>query len=343
MSDKTVWGINKSDDEQQRNFVYTSLTKDYVSRFGWSYRDDLYIPKLKERIDKFGWASLDEKEQDAWKGWFLLSVKKGDWVVHVGVPTYGHCVAGIVKETYKYDDKSTGVGLEYSDRKGDFRHMLVLDKDSIIEFERGDKNILPSVNLNLRQRWQRILDVEGFEESIDNLKKARVVLPAGVDRGLFHLREAVQPKLLEITRLIHDNHKSAALEPFFCNIFKRLPNVVGVQHTGGPNERGADIVVTYKSGIPLAGLEDEKTLVVQIKSHFGHDGDLRSVEQIKTAFAVYKADAGLIISTADTPSPELITAIESLADTLKKPIGFLIGEEVAKFVLKHNAEFLIGG
>ena len=49
---------------------------------------------------------------------------------------------------------------------------------------------------------------------------------------------------------------------------------------------------------------------------------------------------GLIISTANKAAPEFERELEAASDRLKKPIGLMMGGDVAAFVLKHGAAIL---
>jgi hypothetical protein len=98
-------------------------------------------------------------------------------------------------------------------------------------------------------------------------------------------------------------------------------------------------------------LEKEEKLVVQVKSYTGQHWETNAVEQIETAIKEFQANAGLIITTAES-TDNLEKAIENLSNKLSKPeqdgglnkpipIGLIAGEEVAKFVLKYGGQLIL--
>jgi len=193
-----IWAFNKVDDVKERELVYQSI-KSGKSRFGWSQKDEHNL-KLKDN-----WTDWHSKQL------FLLQVKPGDWIVHINTPQWGKCIAVQVLSEYGFDD-----GLQCS-WGTDFRHFFNVDVNTIAEFDRRDPNILPSVNLNPRQRYHRIYAVDDFLKSIDNLKNSTVRLNNGESREEYHLKDKTDKYLSEISNLIHEMHKSKNLERFLAS------------------------------------------------------------------------------------------------------------------------------
>jgi restriction endonuclease Mrr len=79
---------------------------------------------------------------------------------------------------------------------------------------------------------------------------------------------------------------------------------------------------------------------VQVKSFTGQHWETNAVEQIKDALNEFEAAMGLIITTAES-TKNLEEAIEALSNELKKPIGLIAGEEVARFVLKYGGALIL--
>ena len=169
----TVWAFNKVVDEKARESVYQSI-KNGKSRFGWSQRDEHNL-KLKDNLTDWHSRQL-----------FLLQIRKGDWIVHINTPYWGRCVAVQVVSEYDFDE---GLDVEWGK---DFRHFFEVDVDTIVEFKRRDPNVLPTVNLNPRQRYHRIYAVDDFLESLDNLKHNRVKLHDSESREVYHLKEKTE-------------------------------------------------------------------------------------------------------------------------------------------------------
>jgi len=328
-----IWVFNKpSIPKSSIEFIYSSLIKG-ISRFGWGYFDGADLFKIKEKK----WSELVKDEKECYsKTNFLLDVKKNDWIVHISVPSYGMCTAAQVSNTYQFEQIDTPIG--------DFRHTLGIDIESLITFDRNNKNVLPYISrrLKLQGHYWRIRAIEEFEKSIKNLK-SNTSTNNNTPHGLFYLKEDIKPHLSAIALLIHKNHPGKKLEAFFEIIFNNIPNVNYVKNNGSgwKSDNGADLIVHYTTGFPLSGLQKEEKLVVQIKSYDGLMKNNEAVKQIKVAIETYGADAGLIITTAKV-SKEIQEQIENLSFEINKPIAILDCENVASFVLKNANEQLLG-
>jgi restriction endonuclease Mrr len=320
--------------EKLLDFLSNSI-RNGVSRFGWSYVDSADLRKLQNKARD----EMSEDERNCWrKSRFLLEIKKGDWVVHINIPYWGACIAGEVEEEYSFD--------ENNNEFGDFRHTLKLKKDTIIEFERNDDRVLPNIQraLKLQKRSWRIYDVEDFIKTIENLKNKSFDKKKNETSGIYYLKEKLSPLLKDITKIIQKNHPAGKLEELIAEVFRRISNVIHVEehgkHKGWGTDNGADLIVTYKSGLPIANLEKQEKLVVQIKSYEGQHWETNAVKQIENAIKTFEADAGLIITTAES-TEKLEKAIEDLSGKLNKPVGLIAGEDVAKFVIKYGGDFLL--
>lgn len=118
-----------------------------------------------------------------------------------------------------------------------------------------------------------------------------------------------------------------------------MPNVIEVKRQGGAGDHGADIIVTFTEGLPIAGLEKQSVLVVQVKSYEGNHWDPQAVHDIRRAFDRYpEASMGLIISTADAITEVVENELEKLRKECDKPVGTMIGADVASFLLKYGSK-----
>jgi len=321
----TVWAFNKVTDEKARALVYESV-KAGKSRFGWSQKNE-----------------HDLKLMDNWSDWhsrqlFLLQVQKGDWIVHVNTPVWGRCVAVQVTSDYSYDE-GLDLGPEWGATGRDFRHCFDVDVATLVEFDRRDKNILPSVNLNPRKRYHRVYAGCDFLTSLGNIKENKVSLPDGESKEEYHLKDETEKFLKEITGSIHQMNKSKALERYLAKVFREIPGVVNVVENGfgWGTDFGADLIVETETVV--GNLSFENKIVVQIKSFSGDHNDLEAVRQIKTAIEKYEATAGMIITTGKR-TEILENKIQEVSNEKGCPIDLLAGEDVARFVIKHAGNLL---
>lgn len=320
-----IWVFNKP---SEVDFVYKSIL-DGKSRFGWSYVDEADLNTSKHKP----WAKKTDDEKVCWqKSAFLLNIKRGDWVVHVNVPEYGKCTAVEVAGEYQFD--VNGVDCDYG---LDFRHSLPIDTDSIVAFDRNSPNVLPiiSAKLKLRGRYWRIYLEDEFKESINNLKENKLS-ELGINKNFHYFYKDLIDPLNNITSLIHKNFNRKDLEYLVAEVFRNIPGVLDVKINGSgyKSDRGADVIVSYQSGLPIPELTFENTLVVQVKSYEGQHWEINAVNQLKDGIETFNGDAGLLITTGFF-TDRLEEAISALSEELNKPISILSGGDVAAFILRH--------
>ncbi len=319
----------------ERQQFLTDSIKSGISRFGWSGIDTADLTTLKNK----SWQEMSKDEQTCWaKTNFLLGVKRDDWVVHINLPGWGACLAAKVSDTYSFE--TTG------NKFNEFRHLLKLDASTLVKFDRNDDAVLPIISsrLKLQGRYWTIQYVDEFLQTIENIKAETLGKREDESVGVFYLKKDLSPLLTEITKKIQKSHPRGALEALIAEVLRRMPNVIGViehgKHKGWGTDNGADLIVTYRSGLSVSNLEKEEILVVQVKSYTQQHWETKAVQQIEDGITEFEASMGLIVSTAERTKP-LEQAIETLSNKLKKPIGLIAGDEVATFVLKYGGEIIL--
>ncbi|WP_017220148.1 restriction endonuclease [Moritella dasanensis] len=329
-----IWAFNKPGDEAVK--YISNSAKNGVSRFGWSWFDSANLNGLKSKP----WEKMDDDEHNVWKqARFLLDITEGDWIVHINVPSWGKCLAAKVDKQYSFDAKIE------TDDFDDYRHCIGIDRESVVIFDRNDANVMPLVSrkLKLRGRYWRIYCEDKFHESITNLKSNNVDLK-GESHGTYFLKKDLSAPLATITSLIQQNHPEKKLECFLAEVFRNIPTVenVKVNGSGWGTDYGADLIVEYKSGLPIVGLETIEKVVVQVKSYTNEHWETKAVDQIEVAIQQYDADAGMLITTGNK-TEHLEQAIDKLSSDINKPISLLAGTDVARFVLKFYGDELLSG
>lgn len=316
----TVWAFNGCNENKEKGLLLGSL-KAGKSRFGWSQDENHNL------LIKNNWTDWHSRQL------FLLEIKEDDWIVHINVPTWGRCVAAKVVSRYGFDE-----GLECS-WGTDFRHFFSIDIESIIEFERRDPNVLPTVNLNPRYRYHRIHAQEDFYTSINNIKSNKVNLSEGENKEEYHLKQSTYSYLKELTVLIQSMNKSKNLERFLAKVFRKMPNVIDVEENGfgWGTDYGADLIVTVKSQLVLSDMETK--MIIQIKSYSGDHTELSAIDQIRTGLEKYNGDIGLLITTGEKTESLEKKAME-VSDNIGYPIDILSGDDVARFVIKYAPDLI---
>jgi len=324
MSDYTIYALKG--DEQWRSAVHDSLVQG-EGRFGWSYVETADLRELKRRIQDHGSASLSGEEQDCYQA-FLLDMKEGDWVVYINVPEWGRCTLARVTGPYiwRFEDS-------------DFNHRFPVDRESVLEFDRNDEVVHPalSARLKLQGRYWRVYAADEFQALIEALKQGGAGRSRTPKTNLALLAKEIQPFLSSIAEQIHHTHPNYDLEFLVAETLKNVPGVKEVKLQGGAGDHGADVLVVLECGIPVPGLQQQKTCVVQVKSFEGEHWDTRAVEDIRRAFDYYpEAEMGLIVSTATRCTEALEKALDDLRKQTNKPVSLLIGPDLAEFIVRFG-------
>lgn len=309
------------------SIISTSLQAG-VGRFGWSYVETADLRQLESRIQEKDWDDLNDCEQDCYQE-FLLNLSQDDYVVYINLPEPGKCTLARVTAPYFW---------EWDGEGSDFNHRFYVDPDSVLDFDSNDAIVQRSlsVRLKLPRKYWRIYLYEEFEHLVEALKEGKGGTPSTKETRLDSLRETIKPSLAEITKQIQHNYPRKDLEELIAEVFRNVPSVKEVREQGGSGERGADLIVTYESGMPILELQGQHTCVVQVKSYKNEQWDTHAVEQIREALEHWDADAGLIVSTASSRTTALDDALDQLREETGKPIGLLIGEDLAAFVLRFG-------
>ncbi len=310
-----VFTFARVPDDHARKLVYEEIFRG-KSRFGmWdqekSLKDDYYGPNA-----------------------FLLRICQGDWIVHVNCPEYGKCVAVNATGEYAFD---SGLRCSWGT---DFCNFIPVDCESAIEFDRNDPNILPTVNLAPMRRGQRILAVDDFIQSINNLKANRFDQEIET-KSIIHLREKIRTEMLpQLTERIQQMNRSKEFERFLYRIFERMPNTLAIQNGfGWKSDHGADLIVDFQ--VPVIEIKLKTRIVVQAKSFTGEHYDTKAVDQLVEAVGKFQADAGLLITTG-RKTENLESYMLKMAEQTGKSLDLIAGPDVARFVLRYAPDLLVG-
>jgi Restriction endonuclease len=114
-----------------------------------------------------------------------------------------------------------------------------------------------------------------------------------------------------------------------------------VKPRGGAGDHGADVLAVFEYGLPVPGLLQQSTCVIQVKSFQGEHWDTKAVDDIRRAFEHYpEAEMGLIVSTASSSTQGLDNALDKLRQETGKPVSLLIGADLAAFLLRFGTQAL---
>ena len=328
MTDYTIYAIKG--DPDWCNTIFSSLNQG-EGRFGWSYIQTADLHHLKSKIDADGWNSLSDKEKDCYQS-FLLEIKADDYVVYINVPQWGKCTLARVTGPYmwRFEDD-------------DLNHRFPVDRNSMMEFDRNDAIVHPalSARLKLQGRYWRIYLKDEFEALVRALKDGDSGKLRTAKTNIPFLSQEIQPLLVNITEKIHHTHPNYDLEALIAETLKSVPGVKEVKLQGGAGDYGADVLVVFESGLPVPGLQQQRTCVIQVKSFEGEHWDTKAVDDIRRGFEHYpEAEMGLIVSTATSSTETLDNALDKIREETGKPVSLLIGADVAAFLLRFGGQLL---
>jgi len=321
----SIYALKVSDEMTEK--VYESLNNDGLARYGWSYVDTADLLSLKVRK----WNDLTSDEKKCWKANFLLEIQPEDYVVYINVPSYGKCTLAKVMGTYEWRKIS-----------GDFNHCIPIDKNSIRAFDRNDKAI-PSIlqrRFKLQGKYWKIYCIEKFMKLVKDLEDGMLTGEnSTANSRLELLKNDLNVHFESISKEIHKHHAEKTLEELIKLTFEKMPNVQNVTRYGGSADKGADLIVTYSSGLDIFGIDKQERCAVQIKSYVGDINWDRAIEDIKNSFVVYEKEdvtCGLIITTATGVTEDFIKKLDELRENSGKPVGFIYGAELAKWFIKYG-------
>jgi hypothetical protein len=300
--------------------LYDELKKGRA-RFGWCWLD---LKSLREKIEHSGWEKLGEKERNLWgHASFFLDVSEGDYLIYINMPEYSKCtLVRVVAGGYSYSR------VWDSNEQKDFRH--VLPCQFVATFDRNDPIVAPylSVRLKLQGAHWRIYAEDEFTELLTALtsnKKGRTAEE--------RLHSGITDALASAAESIRRNFPRKELERLVEALYRNVPNVKSVRK--GPDWDGADVVIEFEGGIP--GLPRTEVCAVQVKAYEGALGYERAVQDIEKAFVTNpQYTCGLIVSTALEMTSEFEDKLEKLRDKHGKPVGTLLGRDLALNLIKHH-------
>ena len=315
--------------------------------------------ELKRSTEKFGWArffySWDDEHNLLKEGWRLnydnrqckrlLDIEEGDWVIQKHCPEWGKCLAAKVIKKYSFDSHSDIETNRENGFKhvgvGDGRHVLGIDRQSIIPFDRNDPNVVPIVQsrLNLQGRLYRLYPVTEFLETLKNLKNNSIKIDEGEIKEEIYLKADTINILQKLPEILHKNFNAKKLEGFFKRVFDQIEGVKAIPNgSGWKSDFGADLILDIPHKFDWLSSENF-TVVVQIKSYEGYHHKVSDIDQVKQGIEKFQAAEGILITTANS-TDELEKKADEVSEEIGKPIKIIAGEDVAKFIIK-NAPNLI--
>jgi len=324
-----AWAMRTSrNNEAHRIYIQNELSNGRL-RQGWGGlpEQDLRLVKSKIEDTSIGWVGISQDQKWAWGHWRMLgemasdtnnAILNGDIILIPNSPTDSHFTLCYITGPYDFKIDSD---LE------DFGHIRSVE----ILTPGGVSYTHPLVSAGLRRSlrcrsrlwWigdhlpclsQIIAKAAAGEnadlrEGTDHILRAKLNIARPLEDSLNILTKAVEGPL---KATLH----SAEWEPVICAALRPLLNHVEIVHTGGPNERGADIEILIPNPFEP---KQPWIIAVQVKDYVGQIG-IAVISQIEQAIqsrmglnAQGRLLAVVLASINASPSAELTEALEKLS------------------------------
>ncbi len=336
-------------DQDAKNFVIESL-KDHVSRFCYSWFDDCNLTRLAHVPTYLMTADEQEAFQ---RGKRLLTLQRGDWILHKNVPEHGIVTAVRICSDYFYE--ANPKPLNAAGRQ-DARHCFKVDK--IFSFRRDDVNPTFGRKLRVMGSLYQVKPEKLFYESMqalgmpfdqldcDAAKNLGVILStsltntnngisANINRSPQQTTDFNSP--LQKISAIRENYFNELLK-IFCNLppddtsrKEVLKNIFETLQTFSPDVLKKIISELFtKNGYRL--IDDETDLVFELFSEHEPMHDLYKFADEPQKIFVH------VNSSPDLPPNGDIHIVVDLTGTLEKYDGIILvdAETFVNFLARHG-------
>ena len=326
-----IWAMRTSrNSEEHINFVKNELENKGILRQGWGYCDEQDLRKIydKQKDPNFDWKEYSSDELDAWRSAKMLGkyvpatwnpILVGDIILVPNMPKDGFFTLCRVTGDYSYSEDT---------EVGDLRHMLPVEVITKGGVAYSNENVDAALRGSLRCRG-RLWNINPHKDCVDKIislvkDKKEYLLREGSD----HVERAKETVDAAITTSV-DNLSDTIIkelpsvlqgtewEPVLCYVLDPLMKNIQIEHTGGPSECGADIVINIPNPF------DEQfpwIIVIQVKNYKGEIG-VEVAEQLKQAIDSRKDQgqviAAYVLTTADDISEKLKNALTNIKEEYK--------------------------
>lgn len=318
--------IMRVDHDHEPKFLWNELKAGRL-RQGWGYQADQELSAIAAKKAKGG--RLSGAQRDTWRGNRRMlpseddSIQERDIILVAHLPEYGRWSLVQVTGPYKFEIAKTG----------DHGHLLPV---KLLSGERGvgfhGRGVVAGLRQTMRTR-SRLWNIDDLGPAVAAIVAALKAHPTAIVEddatdGLLKVMNALDEHGWS---LLKDHFQGGEFEKPCVRLLEALYADATVEHTGGPKEKGADVICSYLDplGIP-------NRVAVQIKMWTGEAGWTRPLQQLKKAVESYDGiTAGVLISTAVGGTKEFEAERNRLQEELGIPIHALWKKDVVRLFLRH--------
>lgn len=335
MGERRYWAMRM--DVENRELLVEELRRGRL-RQGWGWDDRQDLRRIEERAAKG--RKLVQVERVARLARRMASddgIRPGDLVVVPRYPDDGRFLVVEVAGPYEFDPIELVGDRDVNGLGRDYGHILPVKLPRSNPTPVLSSDVLLSAglkrSLTCRSRlwcldehaevldglWERLVAGEYREVPWD----AANALQSMIDVAMTHVRGPLEAALLK--ELDH-GFAASHLELVVLELLRHAYPGAEVQHTGGPKEHGADVVVRWSD--PLSDEQGlDWTLLVQVKCWRGMADDVHPLKQLEHAIKHYRADgdvrAARVYTLCEGESEGFAARREELSQKTGVPVGFV--------------------
>lgn len=302
---------------------FTEQIKTGQLRQGWGYEKSQDLRLIKKVIEEKGWKDLNAYQNDAIPNLIMLvgdknAMQIGDVVIVPNTPKWGFFF--IIELTGNYQ-------FNIDPEKGDFGHIisckLICSKNGINKYNKKVPAVFRTGAILDWRKRNRCLD--DYSEEIEKLLS---IIQSGDNMTHSHsikersdqVWEDTKNKLREkMRKSLGQQFSNEEWEFLLQDVLNKFYRGFNVQHTGGRNEHGADLLIelnnVFDNDLPWR-------VPIQVKHHIGPESD-EVLKQLEDAYNYYN-QGGIVISIVLLTTATTTTDFREKANTLSNKIGIKI-------------------
>jgi len=337
-------------DKANRSLLLSELNAGRL-RQGWGYdpSQDLRLIQAKTSQGAKSSDRLTDLQRQALPNLRMLStsdggVRTGDWILVPNLPEMGSFLIVEVIGDYRYEMFELSATEDVNDLGRDYGHILpvrLLTPRGLNKFAEG----VPAEIRRTLRTVSRMWNVDKYCDALHHVIDAQnggtdlSIAQSGSERVRTARDAAVKHVATELRRRLEceltARFKAAEWEEPVMTALASLYPEAEVRRVAGPNEHGADVLLTIPNH--FGGLN--WLVPVQVKDHIGETGSDSIMKQLRDAYGYYQKDgrilALVVMTTAEKVSSSFDRSIAVLSTELGVPIE-LVGRKKMMWLLAEG-------
>ena len=316
-------------------------------RQGWGYDHKQDLRLIKKEIDKDDkwWERLSKAQRAALPHHRMLSsfddsIQINDRVVVPNLPEDGSFIIVEVTGEYYFEPLQLSKDNDNNEFVEDYGHILPIQ----VLTDKGINKYANHVHANIRSTLRTPMRMWNLDRYRNELEDILEKYEKGIDfstptTGQSRLETAWENSLNKANQMLQGElgleldkrFRAAEWEEPIINALKKLYQNADVNGVGGPQEHGADIIVTipnYFDALPWL-------IIIQVKNYTG-EIDTQVLDQLRTAYNKYGTDGKVLslvaMTTADKASADFTKAREELSTELDIPVSLILRKNLLEIM-----------